>query len=300
MVNIVDGLEDSWIDVAGVKTHFVTAGKGEPVLLIHGGHAGDPVDADSIVSWDTIIPNLGQDYHVLAVDRLGQGLTAHPEKDKDWSLESSVSHIQTFIEQKGVGAVHLVGHGAGALIALAIAVRKKTLIRTLTLVSGYLAAPVPPRHELLFSENSHPFLSAEALNFTVESASFDIAHATPAWRNARIALLQSDSHRIAVRKMEDEGLYENLFRAQLPILRDNLIAELSQRALNRPALLIWGFDDRVAPLEGAYALFELLGQHEHHVELHVINRCGHYPFREHPSEFTSVLTRFLKDAHHGV
>ena len=289
-----------WVDIDGIRTFHVEAGQGVPVLFLHGGVAGDGADADASGSWNLILDGLGEGYRAIAMDRLGQGRTALPEREQDWSMEAAIAHVRAFISQVCGGPVHLVGHGSGAYAALSIATRDRALVRSCTLVSGHLASPTPPRHELVLNANPHPPFSAESQRFVVEAGSISHDHMTREWLAARTTLLQGDANRAAYARMVEQGLHETIYLPYLRIDREALFPELERRSIRRPVLLVWGFDDPIAPLAGAYDLYDLLARHEHRVEMHVINRCGHYPFREHPGEFTRVLTGFFEDVRHGA
>ena len=61
-------------------------------------------------------------------------------------------------------------------------------------------------------------------------------------------------------------------------------------AITAPVLLVHGAQDGVTPLRtAALPLLDLLGD----VRLHVLGRCGHGPFVEHPDEFHRVVLDFL-------
>ena len=58
--------------VDGLQTHFLEAGDGDPVVLLHGGEFG----ASAEIGWEKAIPALSRHYRVLAPDMLGFGESA--------------------------------------------------------------------------------------------------------------------------------------------------------------------------------------------------------------------------------
>lgn len=60
-----------------------------------------------------------------------------------------------------------------------------------------------------------------------------------------------------------------------------------------PTLLIWGQQDRIAPMESALKLRELISAN---VDLRVIDHCGHMPMMERPQQFNRILDNYLKGA----
>ena len=67
--------ESRYVDANGIKTHYMEAGAGQPLVLVHGGGAG----ADSLSNWFRCIPAYAQKFRVIAVDMVGFGKTAKPD-----------------------------------------------------------------------------------------------------------------------------------------------------------------------------------------------------------------------------
>jgi pimeloyl-ACP methyl ester carboxylesterase len=105
-----------WAEIAGIRTHCVTAGRGAPVVLIHGGEIGSPTG--SLVHWRDCFAALAQEFSVLAYDRPGMGRSGLPLRDEDYTLAAASDHARHLIAAETKGAVHLVAHGTGARIAL--------------------------------------------------------------------------------------------------------------------------------------------------------------------------------------
>ena len=62
----------AYIDVDGVKTHYIEAGEGSPLVLIHGRGAGSSGEAN----YGDVIGPLGENFHAIAPDIIGYGYTA--------------------------------------------------------------------------------------------------------------------------------------------------------------------------------------------------------------------------------
>ncbi|MFD3732724.1 alpha/beta fold hydrolase [Streptomyces sp. NPDC058632] len=93
-------------DVDGVKMHYVTGGKGEPLVLLHGW-------PQSWYAWRGIMPALAERYTVYALDLpgLGDSEGAPPGYDKA-TLARFVHGL--LADELGLRDVHLVGHDLGA------------------------------------------------------------------------------------------------------------------------------------------------------------------------------------------
>jgi len=72
-------------------------------------------------------------------------------------------------------------------------------------------------------------------------------------------------------------------------MRTIYIDRLSEIAA--PTLFVHGERDRLVPVDCAREA----QQRTHNAQLHVMPNCGHWPQRERPEEFNSVLTGFLHD-----
>ncbi|MCC1492440.1 alpha/beta fold hydrolase BchO [Cognatishimia sp. F0-27] len=95
--------------------HIQTMGAGETMLLLHGTGA-------STHSWRDIMPILATHYRVVAVDLPGHGFTRLGSK-----MRSSLEHVSTdlaaLLQQESITPSVIVGHSAGAAIALRLGMR---------------------------------------------------------------------------------------------------------------------------------------------------------------------------------
>lgn len=97
-------------------------GKGERVILIHGGNT-----EDTAITWSEQ-RGLAHHYELVVPDRRGYGHS--PRRDGPWTYECDVEDL---IPLLGKGA-HLVGSSAGGLIALLLAGKQPKLVRSLTVI----------------------------------------------------------------------------------------------------------------------------------------------------------------------
>ncbi|GAY13544.1 alpha/beta fold hydrolase [Mycobacterium sp. shizuoka-1] len=96
--------------VDGLATHFLEAGEGEPVVLLHGGEFG--VSAE--IGWEKLIPLLSQKYRVLAPDMLGFGESAKVVDFVD-GRGMRIRHIARLCALLGIDSAHFVGNSMGAI-----------------------------------------------------------------------------------------------------------------------------------------------------------------------------------------
>ena len=132
-------LHDRRITVDGVETHYLEAGAGPPLLLLHGHE-------QSATSWRWVIPALARTHRVLALSLPGHGESG-PAADGHAPGADLAPFVAAFLFAVGAGApLNLVGHSAGGAIALRLTLADPARIRTLTLVDsgpGPRGAPAP-------------------------------------------------------------------------------------------------------------------------------------------------------------
>ena len=93
----MDFTQAQFIDVDGIKTRYFDKGKGETVVLFHGGNFGSPYGADCAADWNLNFDGLAEECRVIAVDKIGQGYTDNPETDDDYTMARVVKHALKFL-----------------------------------------------------------------------------------------------------------------------------------------------------------------------------------------------------------
>src|SRR5580700_3746304 len=107
-MQLPDGVLSSFVNVRGIKTHYVEAGSGEPIVFVHGAGPG----ANGWAGWRQTIPVLAKHFRVYALDTLGFGFTDKP--DIVYSDQASVNHLLGFLDALCLDAVNLCGNSRGA------------------------------------------------------------------------------------------------------------------------------------------------------------------------------------------
>jgi pimeloyl-ACP methyl ester carboxylesterase len=101
---------DSFIS-NGVKIHYVTAGEGEPVVLIHGFCAS--------IQNNWVLPGvfakLAKHYHVIALDNRGHGLSGKPHEVEKYGPEM-VEDVVRLLDHLKIEKAHIVGYSMGGFI----------------------------------------------------------------------------------------------------------------------------------------------------------------------------------------
>ena len=290
----------AWIDVEGVSTCYFDAGAGDPVILIHGGNMGAAEASIGAACWMFNIAPLAEHFHVVAFDRLGQGYTDAPLRDEDYTMAASARHAQAFLKALDLSPAHLVGHSRGAFIAARVALESPKLVRSLTLVSSSTLMPLVATNEATLMPCPMPPLSREACRWVLRNYSFNPDLIPDDWIDMAFASVQSAEYRKGVSKMVDEGLRTRLFIPALARQKRETINLINEGRLQRPTQIIWGFNDRTATYEGAFALFQTISAYERQATVHILNNAGHFVFAEQPSRFNALVKQFVRRVTTGL
>ncbi|EHB54081.1 alpha/beta hydrolase fold protein [Mycolicibacterium rhodesiae JS60] len=263
--------------VDGLTTHFLEAGEGEPVVLLHGGEFG--VSAE--IGWEKLIPKLSESYRVLAPDMLGFGDSAKVIDFID-GRRMRIRHIARFCALLGIESAHFVGNSMGAINLL------------VDLTSGDPVLPVRSAVTICgggeIQKNRHTAAlyeydaSYEAMRAIVEALFFD-----PSYPADEAYVQRRYDSSIA------PGAWESLAAARFR--RPGLeapSAPSSKRAYERievPVLVVEGAGDKLLPAGWAA---EIAGQITGGRSA-VVDGAGHCPQIEQPEALAALLLGFFAE-----
>jgi len=115
--------------VDGLKLHYLTAGHGPAVILLHGY-------AETSRMWRPLIPLLAERFTVIAPDLPGIGESAIPADGLD--MKTSAIRIHALAKSLGVGKARVVGHDIGLMVAYAYAAQFPAETEKLALLDAFL------------------------------------------------------------------------------------------------------------------------------------------------------------------
>lgn len=120
-----------FVEVDGVRLHYVEQGTGEPLVLLHGNGSMIQDFASS-----GLIKTASKTYHVIAFDRPGYGHSERP-RSTIWTAEAQAELIEAALGKLGISNAIVLGHSWGCSVAVALALRSPNLVGSLVLASGY-------------------------------------------------------------------------------------------------------------------------------------------------------------------
>src|SRR5437762_1679012 len=126
-------IESKFINVAGLRTHYLEAGSGPTLILIHGGGSG----ADAHGNWKSCMPQYAKNFRTIAVDMVGFGKTDKPDpKGFAYSQKNRNEHIAGFVQAVAPGSVSIIGNSMGGATALGVAMMRPDLVAKLVLMGS--------------------------------------------------------------------------------------------------------------------------------------------------------------------
>jgi pimeloyl-ACP methyl ester carboxylesterase len=125
---------DKFILVGKYKIHYVEAGEGEPVILIPGSYS-------TYRAWNRLMPLLGKEYRLLALDYLGVGDADKPRQGFDHTVREQTDLIAAMVRQLGLSKVNLIGGLYGGAIVFDFAARYPGLIDKIVSLEGSIVRP---------------------------------------------------------------------------------------------------------------------------------------------------------------
>jgi pimeloyl-ACP methyl ester carboxylesterase len=121
---VLDGVTHGFVDVGGLRIHVAEAGRGEPLVLLHGW-------PQHWWCWRSVVPLLQDRYRLVMPDLRGHGWTSAPQDGYD--KEQLASDLLGLLDALELPQVGLVGHDWGGWTGFLAALRAPERFR------GFLA-----------------------------------------------------------------------------------------------------------------------------------------------------------------
>lgn len=291
MQNVPPQQDNIWqhghLKTNGIKLHYVTAGEGPLVLLLHGF-------PECWYSWRYQIPALAEHYRVVALDLRGYNESDRPAQLKDYRMECLIADVVGVVQGLGYERCTLVGHDWGGAIAWAVADAHPTLLDNLIVLNlphpARMAAGLRTPQQLLRSWYIFLFQipglpewvlqwgDYRALEWILAGTAANKAAFSPADLNVfKNAVAQQGALSAAL------NYYRNLFTSGL--------LNRPWRVLEMPTLMIWGEQDAALGKELTYGT----EQYVRDFRIHYIPHCGHWVQQECPELVNRYIGEFLAD-----
>jgi 3-oxoadipate enol-lactonase len=251
----------------GIKIEVDVLGEGEPsLLLVHGlGGSGR--------QWRGAAAALSVCRCVMP-DLRGHGGSDKPAGP--YSVQLWAEDLAELCAEIGLGPVVVVGASVGAAVVLRLAAERPDLVRAVVAVGGFAAMPAPAKKKMNARAEEVEAKGMAAVADAVLAAQLGAStHAgQPALAGLQRAMLLEN----------DPKAYAAATRA---VAEADVTGELVR--ISCPALLVWGAEEKVAPLSHQRGLKAGLPQ----AAVRCLPGAGHLAFFERPAAFAAVLQEFL-------
>ena len=107
-------IESLFAEVEGAKIHYLKAGHGPTVILLHGY-------TQTSRMWRPLIPRLTAKFTVIAPDLPGIGDSSIPKNDEGLDMKTAAIRIHDLAKSLGITKSSVVGHDIGLMVAYAYA-----------------------------------------------------------------------------------------------------------------------------------------------------------------------------------
>ena len=217
------GVKNGYLEIAGVNYYYEVRGRGEPLLLLHGG-------LGSIDLFEPLLPMGVKGRQLIAVDLHGHGRTALGSRA--FRLESIGDDMAELVKRLGHDQVDVLGYSLGGGVALRMALQHPERVRRLVLVSTPFS-----------DDGFYPGIKAQQAQVNAGAAA--MMKDTPIYKTyAAVAPKPDDFPRL----LDTLGAYMRVkydWSSEIPKLK-------------MPVMLVYGDSDMIKP-EHMVAFYHLLG-----------------------------------------
>jgi pimeloyl-ACP methyl ester carboxylesterase len=260
------------IVVLGFKLHYLEAGSGPAVVLLHGlGGDGS--------RWRPNVEPLAKDFHVFALDQIGFGQSDKPLANYNTGMLAEF--LVEFLKAVNIPKASLVGNSMGAGVALYTAVHYPQVVERIVLADGggfraaNAASPAPMTSEALRRRHLQNSTTREETREFFRILFHDKSLVTEKMVDEQLVMRLRSAFTIT--KMQEAGDRGSLSEQQV-------------RGVKTPTLIVWGKYDELANPAGADRLEQTIPG----AKKVIIDNCGHMPQLEKADEFNRIVREFLR------
>lgn len=280
LTNLIGGEDGGWI-WRGKRISFTKRGNGPPVLLIHGIHA-----AAWSYEWRNNVDKLAEEFTVYTIDLLGFGRSDRPAVK--YSARLYITLISDFAAQVIGKPTALVATSLSAAYATILAARDPHRFPAVALIgpTGLTRLNDAPgiRGDMSQVTINAPVIGTAAFNALVSHASLryylEKAYASNSLvTDELVEIYFTTSHQRGARHAPAAFISGHL----------NIDIRHALRRLSQPALLFWGEEAQIAPVEEIRGFRSIKSD----FDVHILSPAGDLPHDERADEFNAILSTWL-------
>lgn len=267
-----------FIELDGIRTHYVKRGSGAPVILIHGFFF------DSYM-WSANLDELAKSFEVYVIDLWGFGYSSREPLEYGFPLYSR--QLKLFMQEMAIPKASLIGQSMGGGTIIEFTVSNRTRVDRIVLAD---ASGLPNPLPIIGKISNLPGVG-EAM------------YGLPGNFIRRLTLGNTfihDKATISDEFFESATRFHKIERSSdvmLEITRRDFFDKLGPRIkqlgeMDVPTLIVWGRQEKAIPLPIGKKLHEELAGSR----MEIIDDAGHCPMIDQPNKFNELVVDFLSGA----
>lgn len=270
------------VDVDGITLHVCEQGSGEPIVLLPPGPG---LDGSVFFPWFERLTG----FRLLAPDLRGHG-RSDPGRPEDWSWSVWAADVAGLAEALELGRYTLLGHSAGARVALQHAVDHPGHAARVVCSGGVAHAGALAHLDTTFEQFDTPELRASVEDaFDAEGRARTPEDCHAAWMG-QMPFFLADPRAPVLDELD--RLWRKV-RYSPDIHRHGSFGAFDVRdrlsQVRVPVLVITGREDRITRPQESEEIARLLP----HAQLAIVEGAGHFPFAERPDAYFGALNAWL-------
>ena len=254
-------------------------------MLVHGIGSSHGV-------WDDMLPELGRDRELLAVDLPGFG-ESPPLPEGRRTIAALADAIEAEMDREGWNQANLVGHSMGGWLVLELASRGRALRTVAISPVGGAVPEEAKRSKRAIGLDRRAAMLAARLPDSVLKGLFGTGLSRRVLLRSQMTRAQDVSPERLIYATRTMGKATSFDEMLEEISGDNDLIERNRERFGRistPVLIIWGTKDRSLPATGGPRLTEAIPG----ADLHLMPDVGHALLLDHPEPLARLVTDFLE------
>jgi pimeloyl-ACP methyl ester carboxylesterase len=291
-------LHDEFVDVNGVRLHYVVAGEGPLMIFLHGF-------PEFWYQWKPQLAEFSRDHRVVALDMRGYNLSAKPDGTEPYEIHHLVEDVSALAKKLGARKFVLVGHDWGGVVAWAFALYHPDELEKLVVIN----APHPSVFDRELKENPAQQLASRYMIAVRDPAAVNnlvVNNYDPLSKlfladGLRDGRLTDEDRDAYLKAWSQPGALEsalNYYRAAHvgppdpathAAANGNYTPDLRSTVVKVPTLLIWGMQDRyilAGNLSG-------IGAYVPDLTVKLVPDASHWISHEKPGQVNGFIREFV-------
>lgn len=285
---------DGLVPVKDAALYYREIGRGEPIILLHGGPDFDHTyllpDMD----------NLSDTFHLIYYDQRGRGKSADNVQPEDVTMQSEVEDLERLREHFKLESVAVLGHSWGGLLAIEYALRHPGRVSHLILMN---TAPASHNDFILLQQYRRKRVAADVEQLKARSSSAEYQNGDPDTVSEyyrihfRATLKRAEQLEKLIKSLRSSFTKDGILKAreiEKRLVNEtwlssqyDLLPKLQQLII--PTLIIHGDHDHI-PVECAVHIAQAIPG----ARFALLSDCGHFSYLECPDEVRKEITEFFQ------